>query len=127
MDNTFSYDYNPNRPINAEVWLALEEEERIAVVQLYHEKVGADYEGMRMHCMIQATVETQLAMKLPEVRAAFRKLRLKKVRRHDALHAIGNALANVIYNGVKGEHDSFEGNKEYHRLLKKIKPAEWKR
>jgi len=118
--------YNPHQNPDAEAWLAMDDGEKSILVQDYHETKGIEIEGMRMHCSIHVAVENQLALKVPEVVIAYRKLRQKNVTRHNALHAIGNVFAVFFYDIMKGNEMDDKTEKEYHRRLKKIRPSEWK-
>lgn len=118
--------YNPHQAPDPEEWLAMDETERLDLVVAFHRNTGFEMESLTAHSNIHVVVENQLAEKIPEVLAAYRKLRQKKVDRHSAIHAIGAVVSELIFNAGKGIDMGSDPNAYYHRLLKKIKPSDWK-
>jgi hypothetical protein len=79
-------------------WLALTESERIELVVEAHRKERLDPEALRMHAMLQAVVETQLAAADPAVvPQALARLCAEGLPRHDAIHAIISVLVGNLY------------------------------
>jgi hypothetical protein len=118
--------YNPHGKPDAEDWLAMDDGEKSILVQIYHESKGIEIEGMQLHCLLHVVIENQLAMKIPEVVAAYRKLRQKNVTRHNALHALMNIMGEFFFEIRKGVKMDQDANKEYFKRLKKIRASQWK-
>ena len=121
------YKYNPHKAPDSEKWLAMDEGDRIQVIADFHLNANIELESVQAHSAIHAMVENQLAEKIPEVVAAYRKLRQKKVDRHNAIHAIGSVLAELFFDINKGNVTDSDPNVSYYRNLKKLKASDWKR
>ena len=119
--------YDPDiAPLPSE-WLALDEAERIALTDRFHRDAGVVLPNILVHSAIHASVETQLAMGLPSVTDALRRLRAEGLDRHDALHAIGAVLAERMWNVVRSEPGPDDPNAIYFAALDKLSAANWRR
>src|SRR5579864_7276642 len=58
--------YDALKTPEPEIWLALEEESRIALVEDYHKRTEGRIPRLRLHSMFHNIAETQLAMGLPK-------------------------------------------------------------
>lgn len=97
------YVYNPLKAPKAKVWLAFDEDKRIALIETYHLKKRIKLENVRVHASFQAVIETQAAMgdKTP-TRAAIKRLMLQGAEdRHEALHAVMNVLTKYFWEGMQ--------------------------
>ena len=86
-------DYDPDRDTHAGDWLALDESERIARVEEYHLHWKIAQPQPRLHAAIHVVVENQLALGESPAVEALQRLRSDGLTRHDAVHAIGMAVA----------------------------------
>ncbi|MDD5699108.1 MAG: hypothetical protein PHH77_10875 [Victivallaceae bacterium] len=120
--------YSPDRPINPEEWLALDEEERIRLVRAFHENLddGLPEDALPLHSSIHAIVENQLAMGVELVPETIEKLIRQGLNRHEAIHAIGAIVAEDMFDLMKGNIKEFSPQK-YRKRLEKITAKRWRR
>ena len=90
--------YDPDRDPSPEEWLALDEQERIGLSEEYHRRHRIRIRNAKLHAVVHAIVENQLALGEPVVVATVARLRGEGLDRHDAIHAIGSVLS-VHLNG----------------------------
>ncbi len=110
--------YNPANNPKPREWLALDELTRLDLISQFHEDHGEFGESIEAHSGIHATIETQLAMDLPNVRSALGRLRKSGLTRHDAIHAIGTVLAEHIREIMTNRDiDTDEANSRYYEKL----------
>jgi len=129
---TEMYQYNPHKKPDPETWLTMDDEEKLDLVEEFHRNAQIEIEGMTMHAVIHVVIENQLAMKIPEVLVVYQRLRQKNVNRHNAIHALGNAMSNLLFDHFKGKipeelTEMPEPNKDYFRRLKKLRASDWKK
>jgi hypothetical protein len=121
-------DYDPGADPDPVEWLALDEGERIALVENYHEEAGIELPNSLLHATIHTTVETQVAMgdEIP-VRRTLDRLKSEGLERHEAIHAIGSVLAEHIYVIVKEKRTRGEDpNLSYFAALERLTARRWK-
>ncbi len=86
--------YEVAQPLSAAEWLALSEDERIALVRETHERskspVGQSPEA---HAAIHVVVENRLATADEPVVRAYDRLRAAGLDRHVAVHALASVVA----------------------------------
>lgn len=119
-------EYDPTRRLDHEAWLALDELERIDLVEDYHRSAGFELPNERLHATIHAIVENQVAMgaKTP-VEATLERLMREGLDRHDAVHAIGQVLASHIYDHLGGGVPAGDPNEPYHEQLGTLTASGW--
>ena len=120
--------YNPSLAPNSEEWLALDEFERINLVEKFHKDSGSDVpEGAeKMHAAIHVAVENQFVSETEPVAATVAKLVRQGLDRHEAIHAIGAVLSEDLYNLQRGEGEPWD-QKKYKRRLEKLTAKRWRR
>jgi len=119
--------YDPDHAPDAEEWLALEESERAALVEEYHREHRLKLPNARMHASIHAVVENQLAMEDQAiVRETLQRLMGEGLTRHDAVHAIGSALAEHIYNLLQSNDPPKDANEGYYAALGQLTAKNWR-
>ena len=117
--------YDPLEAPDAEEWLALDESERIFLVEEHHILAEVELPNRHLHSVIHATVENQLAMgKPPEAQRALARLLADGLDRHDAIHAIGSVLSEHMYNLLKEPKGSVS-NEAYSRALDRLTAESW--
>ena len=116
--------YNPDRGPDAETWLALDEQERIMLVEQYHRRRRIQLPNRVLHATIHVVVENQLAMREPVVVEVCARLQAEGLERHDAIHAIGSILAEQIHSTLSGEVEG-EPNKAYFARLRELTAEKW--
>ena len=85
-------------------WLALDESARTARVEQHHRNAGETAGNMVLHATIHAIVENQIALNdPPEVARKLRSLVAGGLDRHQAVHALGTAVTEMILAAPKGQ------------------------
>lgn len=116
--------YDPMVGPASEAWLELDEGEQAELVLRYHKRHGARAGNLRLHAIIHATIETQLAERHPGATAALERLLGQGLDRHEAIHAIGSVMAEHIHGAMRGV--AFDAA-EYERRLSQLDAASWRR
>ena len=118
--------YDPDKPIDAEEWTALDEGEREYLVEQYHRKKHVKMPNVRMHAMFHVVVENQIALgnEIPAQKTLARLMR-EGLSRHDAVHAIGSVMASHMFNLVKDGPASNDSNADYYRQLEELTAEGW--
>ena len=118
--------YSPKKAPDPEVWLELDEQERIALIEDYHEAKGIDLPNITLHAAIHAIVENQLAEGIEEVVETMQRLRKDGLTRHDCLHAIGAVLTEHMHHLMSGGATGDDPNAAYHSALRKLTAESWR-
>ena len=116
--------YDPYEAPEPDVWLELDESERIHLVRSYHRRAGIKIPNPELHAATHVIVENQLAAGEPVVQAAYSRLRDGGLDRHDAIHAIGQVLANTIHAGLT-EGGASDLNSSYLEALRGLTAERW--
>lgn len=112
--------YDPEVPPKPAEWLALDEGERIVLVEAYHRdaRIPLPKSARSVHAAIHTVVENQLAMDDQAiVRDTLQRLLGEGLTRHDALHAVGSVLAELIADAFKEEPAPTDLNQPYQAAL----------
>jgi len=118
--------YDPDRAPDPELWLALDESERIDAVDAYHRRVEERVPDHLLHAAFHTIVETQLAMAMPAVTDALVRLRADGLSRHDAVHAIGSVLAAEMFELMQPDAPpDVDVNARYEAALRELTAASW--
>jgi hypothetical protein len=116
--------YDPAVTPPASQWLALDEAERMALVEQSHD---ASMPSLPLHVAIHAAVETQIALQLPSVVDAAARLRAQGLDRHDTIHAIGAVLADHMWEMLRADPSAGDPNAEYFAALDRLSAESWRR
>ena len=119
--------YQPSQNPNPEEWLALDEGERIYLVQEFHSTLAEELpeNAASMHATIHVVVENQLALQVQPVPATIEKLVRQGLDRHEAIHAVGAILAEDIFEILKNSKKP--SLNRYRRRLNKLTAKRWKK
>lgn len=119
--------YNPDIAPDPDVWLALDEGERIHLVGVAHEGERLkDESADRLHALFHTVVETQLAEgQPPAVRRTMERFQARGVSRHQTLHAIASVLAPLMVEVMQDEVTM--DLERYERRLDALKHYVWNR
>ena len=120
-------EYDPLRTPDPELWLELDEQERIGLVQTHHESAGVQLPNATIHAAMHTIVENQLAMKDDRVQQTLDRLLAEGLDRHDALHAIGSVLAEQIWGAMQTRQDGAALSEAYYRGLSELTASKWRR
>ncbi len=119
--------YDPeNAPIPDE-WLALDEGERIYVVEQFHRDAGVQVPNLLAHATFHVVVENQLA--LPNqvlVRDTLQRLIGEGLSRHDAVHAIASVLAVRVHELLQPTASAAGSEAKYHAKLRRLTANRWR-
>jgi uncharacterized protein DUF1841 len=116
--------YDPDVAPSAAQWLALDEAERMAVVERSHD---ATTPNLPLHIAIHAAVETQIAMNLPSVVDTVARLQAQGLNRHDTIHAIGAVLAGHMWEMLRADPAAGDPNADYFAALDQLSAESWRR
>src|SRR5258705_5345218 len=79
-----------------EIWLELDETERVDLVIDYHRRIGVQLESLELHAMAHVVVENQAALgEATPVPETLERLMDEGLDRHEAVHAIGSILMEI--------------------------------
>ncbi len=84
-----------------------------------------DESRLRVHAAIHVVVETQLKIDKPkETKQTLERLLASGLTRHEAIHAIGSAVSEVIFGCLSDRHPYDE--ETYVKQLQSLDPKAWK-
>jgi hypothetical protein len=120
-------EYNPECAPEPELWLDLDEQERIALVEAYHRVTRSKLPNVAAHAALHAIVENQIALNLEPVVRAIHRLRKEGLPRHDAVHAIGSVVAEHLFDILKTDEndDAATSQARYYAAVERLTAASW--
>ena len=121
--------YDPEVAPNSREWLALEESERLVLVEDYHRdaRIRLPKRARLLHATIHTIVENQLALEDQTiVRATLQRLMDDGLTRHDAIHAVGSVLCEHIYDLLHMKNLPPEGHAAYYAALQQLTVEKWR-
>jgi hypothetical protein len=116
--------YDPDVGPDAAAWLEMDETERHLAVEAYHRAARLRMPNVRLHAIIHAVVENQLAEGFEPVTRALARLMSEALDRHEAVHAIGSVLTGRIYSLLK---DKEADSGEYLRAVEELTAEKWRK
>jgi hypothetical protein len=94
-------------------------------VEDYHRRAGIKLPNRHIHAVLHAVVETQIAMgDETEAQATLTRLLSEGLDRHDAVHAIGDVLAEHMNHLQKGKVAG-DPNETYSKSLRHLTASKW--
>lgn len=118
--------YDPLESPDPDQWLTLDEGECILLIEEFHEREGVDLPNARVHASIHAVIENQLASGgPPQVAGTLERLLGEGLNRHDAIHALGSVLSEVMYNAMMNPAREADSTQAYIDGLKELTAEEW--
>jgi hypothetical protein len=120
--------YDPLIEPDPEEWLALDEQERIQLVEDYHRRARVRLPRARrsLHAMMHAVVENQIAASEPVlVRYTVQRLIAEGLDRHDAVHAVASVMLGQMHSAMR-DADTFS-NERYADELNNLSAENWHR
>jgi HD superfamily phosphodiesterase len=120
--------YDPHEHINSDAWLALDESERMRLVVRYHRRQRIRLPNETVHATIHVIVENQVALgdAFP-AKAVLLRLMREGLDRHQAVHAIGSALSNMLFTAMSEENVDGNLNADYVEKLKSLSAESWRK
>jgi hypothetical protein len=118
-------EYDPSATLDPEKWDLLDEDEKMALVQQYHEESDSDLPDLALHSLVHTIVENQIALgdEIP-VAATLARLEREGLDRHDAIHAIASILVNHLHEILSGS-DAKEGHEQYYEAVTALTAESW--
>jgi hypothetical protein len=117
--------YDPEKDLQADTWLAMDESERVAAVESYHRRQRIRLPRATLHATIHSVVENQVALGERAVVEALARLRSEGLTRHEAVHAIGSVLAEQIFQALKSGTQS-DMSESYLERVRRLTADEWR-
>jgi len=108
-------------------WLALDEGERIYMVEQFHRDAGVEVPNLLAHATFHVVVENQLA--LPNqalVRDTLQRLIGEGLSRHDAVHAIASVLAVRVHELLQPAASAAGSEAKYEANLRRLTAKRWR-
>jgi hypothetical protein len=119
--------YDADEQPDPDVWLELDETERLDLVSDYHRRTGVQLETPELHAMAHVVVENQVALgEATSVPEALDRLINEGLDRHDAVHAIGSVLMRIVFDAVHERDDGSDINAKYRQELATLTAANWR-
>ena len=118
-------EYDPSASLDPEEWDLLDEDEKLAVVQQYHEQYDSDLPDLALHSLVHTIVENQIALgdELP-VAATLARLEREGLDRHDAIHAIASILVGHL-NEILSGSDANAVHEQYYEAVTALTAESW--
>ena len=119
--------YDPDVTPDAKEWLALDEGERLVLVEGYHRdaRIALPRTARRFHATIHTIVENQLALNDEPVVGALGRLMKEGLNRHDAVHAVGSVVAEHINDLFRLKDSPETSHAQYYAAIERLTVAEW--
>jgi len=117
--------YDPEEVPDASEWNALDEQERIDLVEEYHHAARVRLPNATLHAVIHVVVENQVALGVPAVIAAMQRLHHEGLDRHETLHAVGSVLIAHMQRLMQSLPPTGNPNEAYERELETLTAAAW--
>ena len=118
--------YDPLKGPDPKSWTAMDEAERLLLIERFHKKAGIRLPNRRLHAVIHGIVESQVAMgNATPAAATLRRLMTEGLDRHEAIHAIGSVLAEHMQD-LLAKRVAADPNEAYYRCLNELTAEQWK-
>lgn len=118
-------EYDPSASLDPEQWDLLDEDEKLALVQQYHERYDSDLPDLALHSLVHTIIENQIALgDESPVAATLARLEREGLDRHDAIHAIASVLVNHLHEILSGS-DTKVINAQYFEALTELTAESW--
>ena len=119
--------YDADEQPDPDVWLELDETERLELVIEYHRRTGLQLETPELHAIAHVVVENQIALgQATPVPGTLDRLMDEGLDRHDAVHAIGSILMKIVFDAAHERDDGGDINTKYNRGLAALTAAGWR-
>lgn len=120
--------YDPEQAPVPDVWLAIDEHERLEAVLLWHKKARVELPNEMLHAVVHTIIENQLAEEVPSVVRAIPRLMQEGLTRHEAIHAVGMVLSRYIYelrNSPEPPTDPDASHARYEAAVDSLTADDW--
>lgn len=118
--------YNPLENPDPDQWVALDEDERILLIEEFHERERVNLPNVQAHASFHAVIENQLASgDPPQAADTLERLFGEGLDRHEAIHALGSVLSGVMYHAMKNPLQKIDSTQAYIEGLKELTVEKW--
>jgi hypothetical protein len=118
--------YDPDRKLDVEAWLDLDEDERMSLIMDYHRRARIKLPNAKMHAIVHTIVENQAALGSGYVVAeTLERLMGEGFDRHEAIHAVGSVLMGHILDLQQGRLEG-DLNEVYVQELAQLSAKKWR-
>ena len=117
--------YDPEYAPDPEQWLALDEQERILLVEAHHRMARIKLPNLTAHAIFHAVIENQIAENLESVVRAMARLTAEGLSRHEAIHAIASVLGEHIVELFNGNVDG-NSAETYNAAVERLTARDWR-
>lgn len=121
--------YDPEQAPVADEWLGVAELDRLQAVFDFHADEGLEEGSLTAHATIHVIVENQIAMGVEATLQAMERLQRQGLSRHEALHAIGCVVAELIFDVTRrrepSESEDLEARLE--AAIERLDAQSWRR
>jgi len=119
-------EYDPNLNIDPMKWGSLDDDQKLQLVEEYHEQFDPDLPDLALHSVLHTIVENQIALgdETPAA-AALARVESEGLDRHDAVHAIASVLVSYLHE-MLGASDTKNHNDQYFEALTKLTAESWR-
>jgi len=119
--------YEANEQPHSQIWLELDESERIDAVMDYHRRTRVKLENPELHAIAHVVVENQVVLgEATSVPATLDRLMDEGLDRHEAIHAIASILMSIVHDIAREADDGSDINAKYGRELGKLTATGWR-
>ena len=120
--------YDPNVNPDRELWLLLDEQDRISQAEKYHRKRGIRLPNITAHATFHAIVENQIAEGEESVIRAMDRLQKQGLNRHDSIHAIAWVLSQHLFEQMKTDEPDTKDtvNARYVAAVERLNADDWR-
>lgn len=118
--------YDPDVSPGPAEWLQLDEAERLEIVTAYHRRHNIQLPNAELHAVIHVAVENQLAVGEGGVARVVTRLQAEGLCRHDAIHAVGSILAELLYDLMREGSNTRNVYAGYLERLDKLTASSWR-
>ena len=122
------YRYNPRKSPDPEMWLSIDEQERIDLVERFHRSERIHLPNIKMHAIFHAIIENQIAEQHDPVVRAMARLATEGLSRHECIHAIAWVLAHEFYGEKKSTARDAKVNAQarYDSAIERFSAVSWR-
>ena len=120
--------YDPTVSPDRDLWLLLDEQERILQAEKYHKKRGIRLPNTTAHAAFHVIVENQIAEGDDSVVRAMDRLKKQGLDRHDSIHAIAWVLSQHLFEQMKTESPDTKNivNARYVAAVERLNAEDWR-
>jgi Domain of unknown function (DUF1841) len=121
-------DYDPDIGPDPAHWLALDEVERLRQAMDYHQRYDASLANPEVHATIHVVIENQIAMddETP-ARQSLERLMAGGLTRHEAVHALGSVLTDMIVAVTNDKEAQRFPTDAYNDAIARLTAEDWLR